>query len=304
MTIKPEQPEVTSKKVTSKKDAIQRLFLCPGTGAGRLTGLILHGLLFHGLFLVYPVSAETACAVELLDRAHYDETTRLKFIYDGDTLHLQDGRKVRLIGINTPELSHGDNTAEPYSAEAKQALKRLFEQDKTISLVFGREKHDHYKRLLAHGFTRDGSNIQATLLQQGLAHAITLPPNDQFSSCYRELERQARCKQRGFWKKTKLLTAKDLNRSDIGFKIVSGKVKKITINTKGIWLNLDDNVTVGIRPDNQSLFDVDNISQMLNHSVVVRGWVNKSDRETPYYIRIRHPSSMQSAEQFNCDQPS
>jgi endonuclease YncB( thermonuclease family) len=304
---------------TSKKDAIQRLFLCPGPGtrsgtgsgkgpgtepgAGRLIGLLLLGHLL-GLFLACPASAETACPVALLDSPHYDETTRIKFIYDGDTLQLQDGRKVRLIGINTPELSHGDNAAEPYSTEAKLALQKLFDDNKTVSLVFGQKKHDHYKRLLAHGFTRDGSNIQAALLEQGLAHAVNFPPNLQFSSCYREQERLARCKQRGLWEKVKPLKAENLKPSDTGFKIVSGKIQKITINKKGIWLNLDDNLTIGIRPENQSLFDINDISRMLNRSVVVRGWINKSDKETPYYIRIRHPSALQSTEQFSCEQSS
>lgn len=300
---------------TSKKDATQRLFLCPGpgpgshpdsgsvAGTGKLLGLLL---LAHvlGLFLAFPASAATACPVTLLDSPHYDETTRVKFIYDGDTLQLQDGRKVRLIGINTPELSHGDRAAESYSNEAKQALQKLFDDNKTVSLVFGQEKHDHYKRVLAHGFTRDGSNIQAALLEQGLAHAVTFPPNDKFSSCYRQQERQARCELRGLWAKSTLLKAKDLKRSDTGFKIVSGKVKKITTNKKGIWLNLDDILTVGIRPDNLPSFDIDKLSRMLNQSVVVRGWINKSDKETPYYIRIRHPSALQSAQQFSCKQSS
>jgi len=44
------------------------------------------------------VWAEPACPAD-----SFDETTTVRYIHDGDTLHLKDGRKVRLIGINTPE---------------------------------------------------------------------------------------------------------------------------------------------------------------------------------------------------------
>jgi endonuclease YncB( thermonuclease family) len=231
----------------------------------------------------------------------YDETTRIKYIHDGDTLHLKDGRKVRLIGINTPEVAHGDKAAEPFSYQAKDALKALFSDNKTIHLIYGVDKQDRYKRLLAHAFTGDGENIQATLLKQGFARSVTFPPNTRFSACYMQQERQARCAGAGLWDKTTLLPAKDLSEKDIGFQLVRGKLNKISINNKGIWLILDNRLTVGIRPDQQQLFDIDELYALLDKNVVVRGWLNKSKKQTPYYMRIRHPSAMQQAESFACD---
>ncbi|MBE9564778.1 MAG: thermonuclease family protein, partial [Proteobacteria bacterium] len=230
-------------------------------------------------------------------------------IHDGDTLHLYDGRKVRLIGINTPEVARGRQAAELFSAEAKNALKALFKNDESIGLVFGKEKKDHYQRTLAHGFTKDGINIQAALLIQGYAQAITFPPNTDFTACYLEQERIARCSKKGLWKKTRPITAKKLDDTHIGFKLVKGKLKSISINKKGIWLNLDNKLTVGIRPDNQQLFDIDTIYKMLSQSVVVRGWLNKNNSKSkntkletrPYYIRIRHPSAIQLSSAFACN---
>jgi len=278
-----------------KKDAsgsrLERLFLC------------LRKTLQPGLYVALclaaanqPLWADTACSSQ-----QYDETTSIKYIHDGDTLHLKDGRKVRLIGINTPEVAHGDKTAEPFSYQAKDALRALFSDNKTISLIYGVEKHDRYDRLLAHAFTGDGENIQATLLKQGFARSVTFPPNTRFSACYEQQERQARCARAGLWKKTTLLSAKDIGDKDIGFQLVRGKLKKISINSKGIWLKLDNRLTVGIRPDHQQLFDIDDIHELLDKNVVVRGWLNKSKKQTPYYMRIRHPSAMQSAETFACD---
>ena len=240
--------------------------------------------------------ADSACP-----GTQYDETTSIKYIYDGDTLQLKDNRKVRLIGINTPEVAHGKDAAELFATEATNALKTLIKGKKSINLIYGEEKKDHYGRLLAHGFTSDGKNIQATLLAQGLARAIAIPPNTQFSTCYLQQEREARCSRKGLWKKLKVLTAKKLNDTHIGFQLVKGKLNNISINKKGIWLELDHKLTVGIRPKNQQLFDIKDIYKMLNQKIVVRGWLNKSKKDSPYYIRVRHPSSIQLAATFACN---
>lgn len=271
---------------------LQRLFLCirktPRTG--------LYGSLCLAA-ACQPLWADTAC-----NSRQYDETTSIRYIHDGDTLHLKDGRKVRLIGINTPEIAHGEKTAEPFSYQAKDALGVLFSEDKTISLIYGNEKYDRYKRLLAHAFTGDGENIQATLLKLGLARSVTFPPNTRFSACYKQQERKARCARAGLWKNTPLLSAESIRDKDIGFQLVTGTLNKIRINRKGIWLKLDNKLTVGIRPEEKQLFDIDAIQALLEKDIVVRGWLNKSKKKTPYYMRIRHPSSIQSAEIFACGQ--
>ncbi len=243
-----------------------------------------------------PVLAENTCSSE-----HIDETTTIRYVYDGDTLQLRDGRKVRLIGINTPELERKNKAAEPFAIAAKNALKALFKNHKTIALRYGEEKKDHYGRVLAHGFLTDGQNIQAILLNFGLARVITIPPNTQFSACYLEQEHKARCKKTGLWKQAKILQAKNLKNQHTGFHLVQGKVTNISTNTKGIWLNIDNKLTIGIRPENQALFDIKAINDLVNQSVTVRGWINKSNKTTPFYIRARHPLSIQLSETFSCN---
>ena len=155
-------------------------------------------LYFSGLFSAL---ADTACSSD-----HIDETTTIRYVYDGDTLQLRDGRKIRLIGINTPELERKSKTAEPFAIAAKSALKAIFNNHKTIALRYGEEKKDHNGRVLAHGFLTDGQNIQAVLLNLGLARVITIPPNTQFSACYLEQEHKARCNKTGLWKQAKILS--------------------------------------------------------------------------------------------------
>ena len=270
-------------KIGAQGRNLERLFLCL--------------LYFSGLFSTsFPALADNVCSSE-----HIDETTTIRYVYDGDTLQLRDGRKVRLIGINTPEIERKNKAAEPFAIAAKNALKALFKNHKTIALRYGKEKKDHYGRLLAHGFLTDGQNIQAILLNLGLARVITIPPNTQFSACYLEQEHKARCKKTGLWKQAEILQAKNLKNQHTGFHLVQGKVTNISSNNKGIWLNIENKLTIGIRPENQALFDIKAINDMINQSVTVRGWINKSNKTTPFYIRVRHPLSIQLSETFSCN---
>ncbi len=149
------------------------------------------------LLLIQAALVNTALADTACPATQFDKKSRVLYTHDGDTLHLKDGRKVRLIGINTPELGRDNNAAEPFANEAKAALKSLFKNDKSISLIYGKVKKDHYQRLLAHAFTSDGRNIQALLLANGFARVIAFPPNTQFTACYLEQERKARCSKTG-----------------------------------------------------------------------------------------------------------
>ena len=223
--------------------------------------------LLFASFIALPVHAENTCSTPLL----FDETVNISYIYDGDTLRLSDGRKVRLIGINTPELARKQKPAEPFAHEAKQALKALVKKGQSIHLIHGKDKKDHYGRTLAHTYLASGQNIQEELISQGLASVITIPPNTKFAACYLAIENTARCSRLGLWKNKATIKAKQLSNQHIGFQIIHGTVKNITTDDKGIWLNIDDRLTVGIRPDNQHLFDTKTINSYLNQSITIRG---------------------------------
>ena len=74
-----------------------------------------------------------------------------KSVYDGDTLTLNDGSKVRLLGIDTPEIKE----KQPFALEAKEYTKKYC-HEKDIWLTFqepdgmkNEKNKDHYGRLLA-----------------------------------------------------------------------------------------------------------------------------------------------------------
>jgi endonuclease YncB( thermonuclease family) len=267
----------------------------PATNPGKTARFILLSLLLSTPTLSLAVLDQN-CRVDT-----YDQTATVKYIHDGDTIGLRDGRKVRLIGINTPELARENRPAEAFSVEATKALKTMIHPGEEVHLRLGRDKKDHYGRLLAHVFTTDGKNVQAELLQQGYASAIFIPPNTAFSGCYLQQETIARCKHTGIWRKDPILQAKALKSSDIGFHLISGTLQKIHINKKGIWLNIDDKLTVGIRPDNRQLFDIKQLNTMLQQPITVRGWLNKSDKNTPFYLRIKHPAALQLSSEHSCN---
>lgn len=279
-----------------KKDAIKRLFLWPrNKPKAQLTKLVLLLLLFSADFGQALSDSATNCPT-----APYDETAQIRYIHDGDTLHLRDGRKLRLIGINTPELARKNQPGEAYSKEAKKALIDLFNNDKSIALIFGKDKNDRYGRYLTHAFTASGKNVQSSLLNDGYAYALQIPPNTGFAGCYLAQERKARCNKRGLWKNKTVRKASQLKNHDSGFHLISGKIISIENNNKGIWLNLDDTLTVGIREADRELFNEAELLQLVNQTVIVRGWLNHSRRENPFYMRIRYPLALESEKAFAC----
>ena len=84
-------------------------------------------------------------------------------VIDGDTLVLDMGEKIRLAGINSPELARETCPAEPHANEAKSALERLLVNGRA-QLEVAQEAKDRYGRTLAYLFTLDGQSVQRRLL--------------------------------------------------------------------------------------------------------------------------------------------
>jgi len=138
------------------------------------------------------------------------------FIYveravDGDTLKLANGKRVRLIGIDTPEVhystkllkdaerSHKDiKTIQEMGQRASDFTKRLVEERK-VRLEFDIEKRDRYGRLLAYAYLEDGTFVNAKIVEEGYAQVMTIPPNVKYADRFLKMEREARENSRGLW---------------------------------------------------------------------------------------------------------
>lgn len=82
---------------------------------------------------------------------------------------LADGRSVRLIGVNAPELAHHGRPAEPLAQQAQRRLAELLrDSGQRVRLVNGQQARDHYGRVLAHAFDARGRNLEEQLLAEGL----------------------------------------------------------------------------------------------------------------------------------------
>jgi len=136
----------------------------------------------------------------------------VKRVVDGDTLVLESGERVRLIGIDTPEMHDSDkltrdsrrsqqdaSVIKAMGQKAYQFTKGLIE-GKRVSLEFDAERQDKYKRLLAYVYLKDGTFVNAQVLKQGYASVMTYPPNVKYADLFLNLYREARENKRGLWK--------------------------------------------------------------------------------------------------------
>ncbi len=227
-----------------------------------------------------------------------DEHVTVAYVYDGDTLRLQDGRKVRLIGINTPEIAHprraSTTTDEPLARRARQTVQQLLRKTPEIRLRLGRQRHDRYQRLLAHVYLADGRNLEAILLQQGLAAQIVVPPNTYALECYRQAERVARQQRQGLWREDyfRPLDSEHLPAALKGFRFIQGRVSRVSHSRRSLWIELGQRFAVRIARKDLPLFRDNDPQQWLGKTIIVRGWVSRYRKKA--MIHVRHPVSIET----------
>ncbi|MBC2696390.1 MAG: hypothetical protein HF982_14165 [Desulfobacteraceae bacterium] len=122
----------------------------------------------------------------------------VKWVDDGDTIVLMDGRRVRYIGINAPEINHKGKKAEPYGYSAKNYNKNMV-LSKKVRLEFDKEKHDRYGRLLAYVFLEDGTFVNKVMIKQGYAYFLYRNPHKRYNRKLLKAQRDAMIAKRGIW---------------------------------------------------------------------------------------------------------
>ena len=127
-----------------------------------------------------------------------DAWVRAKWVNDGDTIILLDGRHVRYLGIDTPEIDHENHRAAPMGYEARSKNQELV-QGRQLRLVYDEQKKDHYGRTLAYVYRRDGMFVNAELLKQGYAYCLYRFPNTSKVQRLLAAQREAMQHGRGIW---------------------------------------------------------------------------------------------------------
>lgn len=121
-------------------------------------------------------------------------------VYDGDTLELLDGSKVRLLGVDAPERERADGKpgSEPGYREAAD-FTRAAAMAGPVRLAYDGERRDVYGRWLAQVSLEDGRDLNAELLRLGLARIYGRSEAGRLEA-YKKIEAQAREQGVGLWK--------------------------------------------------------------------------------------------------------
>jgi micrococcal nuclease len=120
----------------------------------------------------------------------------VEYVHDGDTLFLADGTKVRLLGIDTPEVGEHH---ECYGDEARELLRDLLPEGTHVRVLADVQPLDQYGRSLLFLYTDDGALVNLQLIEAGAAEAVVLPPNVLFADELEAAEDRAQAAGAGMW---------------------------------------------------------------------------------------------------------
>lgn len=215
---------------------------------------------------------------------------RIKHIYDGDTLLLEDGRKIRLLGINTPEVQHKDKLADPGGEEAKRWLAGKLQGSK-IRLETDTEAFDKYGRTLAHVFTEKNEHVNLQLVEAGLAAVNIHPPNLLYADELTQAGQRAERARVGIWQKKEyavLPVALLPDAGHAGWTRVQGKAVAMRASRKFVYLQFSGRFQARLERKWLALFP--DLNGYLGKTIEVRGWLNKN--KGGFSMLIRHPSAI------------
>jgi micrococcal nuclease len=114
-------------------------------------------------------------------------------VSDGDSIRCRDGSRVRLIGIDAPELDQ-----EPYGRRSREALARRIPIGTDVRLELDVQPEDQYGRTLAYLWLGDRF-INEEQAAEGFATTLTVPPNVRYAETFRKAVASARAQGAGLW---------------------------------------------------------------------------------------------------------
>jgi endonuclease YncB( thermonuclease family) len=242
--------------------------------------------------------SHTAKSAQDCPLTHIDKTAKIKHVHDADTVMLQNGEKLRLIGINAPEVAKNDprygiKPAEPFGDQARDTLRRWIKPGDSVQIQYGIEAKDRFGRSLAH-IAKDGTNLNARLLNEGLAFTLIVAPNIALSDCYRQQEEQAQAARRNLWSSTayaplspvQLVAARD----EPGMKRLQGTVRSVKLSGKRWYINFDNHVSLLIYSEDFRYFNGEFLKKLVSKEIEVHGWFKANKQWTN--LKLSHPASI------------
>lgn len=256
------------------------------------------GLRFACLCLLWLCSAAAAPLETLEDGG----TAKVVVVVDGDTVMLEDGRQVRLVGIQAPKLPLGRDGFEPWPlAEAAKSQLETLALGKTVRLGYGGRRLDRHGRVLAHLTTREGRWLQGEMLRAGLARTFSFRDNRSRVLEMLSLEREARAGRRGVWAEPfyAVRRAEALEQEIGSFQLVDGRVLAAARVRGRIYLNFGadwkTDFTITLDPKTRRLFEAEGIDWAAFEGKLlrVRGWIDSFNGPM---IEVSHPEQIELLE--------
>lgn len=119
----------------------------------------------------------------------------VKKVFDGDTILLKNGSKIRYLGIDSPEM--GDRPE--FMAVEAMGFNRSLVSGNRVRLEFDKVPEDRYGRKLCYVFLENNEMVNELLVRKGLAHVLATGPDIRYFSRLLESQRRAMHERVGIW---------------------------------------------------------------------------------------------------------
>lgn len=132
------------------------------------------------------------------------QTATVVRVVDGDTIIVRIGgqdRRLRYIGMDTPETKKPDTPVQWMGAEASGANAALV-AGRTVVLEKDVSETDRFGRLLRYVWLADGDRwtlVDLELVRRGFAQVVTDPPDVKYADRFLDAQRAARAAATGLW---------------------------------------------------------------------------------------------------------
>ncbi|MGB9883419.1 MAG: thermonuclease family protein [Microgenomates group bacterium] len=127
----------------------------------------------------------------------------VKKVVDGDTLDVEIDnqiKRVRVIGINTPEVVDPRKTVECFGKEASNKAKEILAGKKVkLEADLTQGNTDKYGRLLRYVFLEDGTDFGLLMIKEGYAYEYTYNIPYKYQQKYKEAQKEAQENKKGLW---------------------------------------------------------------------------------------------------------
>lgn len=253
---------------------------------------------------------------DLTDQTNFSPPCRLKRgtlhtvteVLDAETLRLDDGRLVRLIGARTPAPLRP--TTEPRETLQEHATRALSELvlGRSVRLYYPAIDHDRYGRTLAHVVREDGSQgrkwVQRHLITTGHARAYVIPGNAECVDALTEDENQARNAELGLWslaayRPIASSLTEHLQRLQGTFQLVEGRITSVGTSRGNVYLNFGRNRRFAFtafiaRASLTGQRDwAKDLKTLKGRRIRVRGWIEIHNGP---HIEVTHPNQIELLE--------